>query len=125
MKQSQRSSGNAYVVHANWRAFFGVYQSQQFSYPRGFSGDLDLLDALCGLLNRYFAPNKTVLPEHLATAPGAMAALDTLLYNICDAGDSVLIPGPYWSECDVLGGDSATLTLQQMALTSALVSGLQ
>lgn len=29
-----------------------------------------------------------------------MAALDALLYNICDSGDGVLIPGPYWNGFD-------------------------
>ncbi|KAF2179236.1 PLP-dependent transferase [Zopfia rhizophila CBS 207.26] len=71
-----------------------------FSYPRGFSGDPDLLDAYSKFFNTYFKPHKPVQPSHLATAPGAMACIDTLLYNICDPGDGVLIPGPYWNGFD-------------------------
>ncbi|KAF2276638.1 1-aminocyclopropane-1-carboxylate synthase [Westerdykella ornata] len=73
---------------------------KHFSYPRGFSGDPDLLDAYCAFFNKYFKPYRIVEPSHLATAPGAMAGLDTLLYNICDPGDGVLIPGPYWNGFD-------------------------
>ena len=86
-------------------------QKQQFSYPRGFSGDPDLLEAFCGLLNTYFAPHEQVLPGHLATAPGAMAAIDTVLFNICEAGDGVIIPGPYWSMLTMLQ-PCARLTLE-------------
>ena len=70
---------------------------QHLSYPRGFAGDPDLLDAYSGFFNNYFNPHIPVESSHLATAPGGMAALDALLYNICDPGDGVLMPGPYWS----------------------------
>ncbi|KAJ4357162.1 uncharacterized protein N0V89_001737 [Didymosphaeria variabile] len=75
-------------------------EAQHFSYPRGFSGDPDLLDAYASFFNRYFNPHVTVLPSHLSTAPGAMACIDALLYNICDPGDGILVPGPYWNGFD-------------------------
>ncbi|KAL1604778.1 putative secondary metabolism biosynthetic enzyme [Paraconiothyrium brasiliense] len=74
--------------------------SRDFSYPRGFSGDPDLLEAYSNFFNTYFKPHKPVEPSHLATAPGAMACVDTLLYNICDPGDGILTPGPYWNGFD-------------------------
>ncbi|KAF2122846.1 1-aminocyclopropane-1-carboxylate synthase 7 [Lophiotrema nucula] len=74
--------------------------SQNFSYPRGFSGDPDLLDALANFFNDYFRPFRPVLPDHLMAAPGASTCIDSLLYNICDAGDGVLMPGPYWNGFD-------------------------
>jgi aspartate/methionine/tyrosine aminotransferase len=70
---------------------------QDLSYPRGFSGDPDLLKTYADFFNGYFKPHKPVEPSHLATAPGAMASVDTLLYNICDPGEGILTPGPYWS----------------------------
>lgn len=42
------------------------------------------------------------MPSHIATAPGAAASLDALLYNICEAGDGVLVPGPFWNGFDWL-----------------------
>ncbi|RMZ66210.1 aminotransferase -like [Pyrenophora seminiperda CCB06] len=70
------------------------------SYPRGFAGDPDLLKAYANHFNEYFSPHIPVEPSHLATAPGAAACIDALLYNICEAGDGVLVPGPYWNGFD-------------------------
>jgi gliotoxin/aspirochlorine biosynthesis aminotransferase len=69
------------------------------SYPRGFSGDPDLLNALSAFFNTYFEPCVPVESSHLATAPGASSCLDALLFNVCNPGDGVLVPGPYWSGC--------------------------
>lgn len=33
-------------------------------------------------------------------APGAASCIDALLYNICEAGDGILLPGPYWNGFD-------------------------
>ncbi|MCJ1401065.1 hypothetical protein MMC11_004277 [Xylographa trunciseda] len=73
-------------------------QARDLSYPRGFSGDPDLLASFARLLNTYFNPRVPVETAHIATAPGAASCLDTLLFNICDPGDGVLVPGPYWSK---------------------------
>ncbi|KAI0139752.1 1-aminocyclopropane-1-carboxylate synthase [Pestalotiopsis sp. NC0098] len=71
-----------------------------FSYPRGFSGDPDLLEAYARFFNNYFSPHVPVLPSHLATAPGAAGCIDALLFNICEAGDGILMPSPYWNGFD-------------------------
>jgi aspartate/methionine/tyrosine aminotransferase len=34
------------------------------------------------------------------TASGASGCIDALLYNICDPGDGILLPGPYWNGFD-------------------------
>ncbi|KAK8092443.1 uncharacterized protein PG998_014928 [Apiospora kogelbergensis] len=72
------------------------------SYPDGFGGDSSLMEALAGFFNRYFKPILPVAPTHLATAPGAAASLDALLYNICEPMDGVLVPGPFWNGFDWL-----------------------
>lgn len=71
--------------------------SQHFSYPNGFSGDPTMLEALAIFMNAYFHPRKPVETKHIATAPGAASCLDAFLYTVCDPGDGVLVPGPYWS----------------------------
>ena len=43
-----------------------------------------------------------VMAHHITIAPGSAFALDALLYNICDPGDGVLVPTPYWSKQLVL-----------------------
>ena len=70
---------------------------QHLSYPSAFGGDADVLVAFAGFFNSYFNPTTAVKTAHIATVPGAATGLDALLYNICDPGDGVLVPGPYWS----------------------------
>ena len=70
---------------------------QHLSMPIALNGDLTLLQPLADLFNAYFNPAVRVAAAHIAVASGAAACLDNILWNICDEGDAVLIPGPYWS----------------------------
>jgi aspartate/methionine/tyrosine aminotransferase len=70
---------------------------QSFLYPRAFAGFPEVLDAFAEFLNARFNPKIKIETSHLATAPGAASCVDTVLYNICNPGDGVLVPGPYWS----------------------------
>jgi len=58
------------------------------------TGILDLKEAICRKLARdnglEYAPNQ------IATTSGGKHALYNLLYVICDEGDEVLVPAPYW-----------------------------
>ena len=58
------------------------------------TGILDLKEAICRKLARdnglEYAPNQ------VATTSGGKHALYNLLYVICDEGDEVLVPAPYW-----------------------------
>ncbi|MCY4545496.1 MAG: pyridoxal phosphate-dependent aminotransferase [Gemmatimonadetes bacterium] len=58
------------------------------------TGILDLKEAICHKLARdnglEYAPNQ------IATTSGGKHALYNLLYVICDEGDEVLVPAPYW-----------------------------
>ena len=71
--------------------------AQDLSYPRAFAGFPEVLEAFASFFNSYFHPHLPVEVAHLATAPGAASCLDTLFYNICDPGDGILVPAPYWS----------------------------
>ncbi|OQE22438.1 hypothetical protein PENSTE_c010G05181 [Penicillium steckii] len=78
----------------------GDLTTRHFSYPLGFSGDPELIAALSKFLNENFHPHEPVQQSHIATAPGAASCLDALLHTICDPGDGVLVPGPYWNGFD-------------------------
>ena len=58
------------------------------------TGILELKEAICRKLARdhglEYAPNQ------IATTSGGKHALYNLLYVICDEGDEVLVPAPYW-----------------------------
>ncbi|KAI1176305.1 1-aminocyclopropane-1-carboxylate synthase 7 [Nemania sp. FL0916] len=78
---------------------------KHLSYPDGFAGDTAMLEASASFFNEYFKPATPVLAQqHIATAPGAAASLDALLYNICEPGDGVLVPSPFWNGFDWLFG---------------------
>ncbi|KAH8597079.1 pyridoxal phosphate-dependent transferase [Bisporella sp. PMI_857] len=59
-------------------------------------GTAPLLSALSFFFNTYFYPSIPISPAHITTFAGASTTLDALLYAICDEGDSILIPSPFW-----------------------------
>ncbi|KAI1934458.1 hypothetical protein LOZ66_005926 [Ophidiomyces ophidiicola] len=77
----------------------GIFKNH-FSYPNGFSGDPELIEAISSFFNKFFDPIIPVEASHIATAPGAASCLEALLFTICDPGDGVLVPGPYWNGFD-------------------------
>ncbi|TGO66895.1 hypothetical protein BOTNAR_0052g00310 [Botryotinia narcissicola] len=75
--------------------------SRNLSWPTGFWGHPELLEAMSIFLNQYFDPDVVVSPKHLVIASGAAACLDVLLYYIRDATEGVLISDPYWNGNDI------------------------
>jgi aspartate/methionine/tyrosine aminotransferase len=71
---------------------------QNLSYPIGMGGPEELLSAASNFFNQFFNPGISIMPEHVVTFTGASTALDSLLYAICDEGDSIIIPSPFWGE---------------------------
>lgn len=69
---------------------------QDLSYPNGFAGCPKLLRSLSSFFRDYFHPCLPVEPAHIVTGPGACTILDSLLFNICNPGDGVLVMAPYW-----------------------------
>jgi len=64
------------------------------SYTDG-KGHRDLRDALAGKLSE--SNDIAVDPEsELVVTPGAMGALYTAMHAVCDPGEEVLVPAPYW-----------------------------
>ena len=58
------------------------------------TGLLDLKEAICRKLAR--DNGLEYAPDQIATTSGGKHALYNLLYVICDEGDEVLVPAPYW-----------------------------
>lgn len=57
---------------------------------------MPVLSALSTFFNQYFDARIPVLPEHVIAVAGASTCFDGLLYTICDAGDSIILPSPFW-----------------------------
>lgn len=73
--------------------------TQTLSYPTSILGDDDLRASLAEFFGAYFRPRVDVTSSHIVATPGATHCMDALLTSICDSGDSVLVPVPYWSQC--------------------------
>lgn len=67
--------------------------------PPADGGHVAVRETLASFFNSYFDPIHPVLPEHIVLTAGASDALESLIHAICDDGDSVIIPGPYWCKC--------------------------
>ncbi|CAO2655780.1 Nn.00g045830.m01.CDS01 [Neocucurbitaria sp. VM-36] len=69
--------------------------SQAFALqPLGL--DEQLREALASFFNNFLNPIHAVKAEHIVLTAGASDALANVIYAVCDDGDSILIPGPYW-----------------------------
>lgn len=71
-------------------------KEKHLSYAGGLGGTPELLAAISGFFNRFFSPKILVRPEHVVAGPGCSALLDTLINDICDDGDGVLVMAPMW-----------------------------
>ncbi|KAL1606492.1 hypothetical protein SLS60_003896 [Paraconiothyrium brasiliense] len=67
-----------------------------FAIPTGDGGDLSTRESLASFFNTSFQPIHTVKPEHVVLTAGASDALESVIHAICDEGDSIIVPGPYW-----------------------------
>ncbi|KAG9238582.1 pyridoxal phosphate-dependent transferase [Amylocarpus encephaloides] len=69
---------------------------EAFSLPHEFSGELSVRTPLASFFNRFFKPAVNVEPEHIVMTAGVGTCLEALVYSICEDGDTIIIPGPYW-----------------------------
>ncbi|OOO14051.1 aminotransferase class I and II [Aspergillus oryzae] len=76
--------------------------SGHLDWLKGFFGDATLLDLLASTVNTHFRSHSQVAADNIAVTAGAAAGLDAILYNICNPGDGVLVPCPYWNGYDAL-----------------------
>jgi gliotoxin/aspirochlorine biosynthesis aminotransferase len=70
--------------------------TEHLSYSSGLGGSSELLGAVSAFYNHFFSPKVPVRPEHVVTGAGCSAVLDTLIHDICDEGDGLLVATPMW-----------------------------
>ncbi|TVY17748.1 putative aminotransferase aclI [Lachnellula arida] len=105
------------------------FDAKELSYSHGIGGSLSLLSAFSSFFNQFFHSRIHITPEHVTTFAGASTCLDSLLYAICDEGDGILLPSPFWggygafsklrADVDII--PTASLPLQT-ALSSDIVA---
>ena len=73
-----------------------VDPSVHLTYGEGPRGSPRLKKALASLFNSYFRAYKAVLENEILVFPGAVAVLDALAWSICDEGDGIIVPLPFY-----------------------------
>ncbi|KAK1243184.1 hypothetical protein MKX07_003812 [Trichoderma sp. CBMAI-0711] len=76
-------------------------KEEHLSYAGGLGGTPKLLESLSEFFNHFFSPWIPVRPEHIVTGTGCSAVLDTLINDICDEGDGLLVTAPMWGSFQV------------------------
>ncbi|PQE18822.1 1-aminocyclopropane-1-carboxylate synthase 1 protein [Rutstroemia sp. NJR-2017a WRK4] len=84
---------------------------ETFNYPKGFGGEPKLRDGLASFFNSYFEPSLKVEADHISVSAGSGNSFDALLHTICDDGDIVLTPGPFWSGFSIYSTLHASATI--------------
>lgn len=87
---------------------------KHLSYAGGLGGTRELLQAISGFLNHFFSPKIAVLPDHIVAGAGCSSVLDTLLNDICDEGDGMLVTAPMWG---ILESNLLHITLEMLTQT--------
>ncbi|KAM6483893.1 PLP-dependent transferase [Trichoderma sp. SZMC 28011] len=74
---------------------------EHLSYANGLGGTPELLESLSTFFNHFFSPMVPIRPEHIVSGTGCSAVLDTLIHDICDMGDGLLVTAPMWGDFQI------------------------
>jgi len=74
-----------------------VERIQHLTYGRGPRGSLRLRKAVAALMNSDFAARETVTYDQVIVMSGVTAVTDALIWSICNEGDGILIPRPFYT----------------------------
>ncbi|RYP29375.1 hypothetical protein DL767_006761 [Monosporascus sp. MG133] len=76
-------------------------RAKHLSYAGGLGGTTELLASISAFFNHFFSPRIPVRPEHIVTGPGCSSVLDTLINDLCDEGDGLLVIAPMWGSFEI------------------------
>lgn len=74
-----------------------ISPDDQFGYGVGPRGSPRLKEALASFFRSNFHAEKPVSEKELLILPGVGGVLDALAWSICDDGEGIIIPVPFWS----------------------------
>ena len=70
------------------------------------SSSQTLLSSLVNFINRYFSPNVEVVEDQLIAGTGCSSLLEALAPLLCDPGEIILGPAPFWPVARLVLGKS-------------------
>ena len=68
-----------------------LVDSQLLTYGSGFTGDIQLRNALASFYNKYFKAHISLDCQNVVITCGTTATLDMIAFALCDPGDGILI----------------------------------
>jgi len=74
-----------------------VERIQHLTYGRGPRGSLRLRKAVAALMNSEFGARETVTYDEVIVMSGVTSVTDALIWSICNEGDGILIPRPFYT----------------------------
>nr|XP_036587431.1 uncharacterized protein CTRU02_02347 [Colletotrichum truncatum]KAF6798373.1 hypothetical protein CTRU02_02347 [Colletotrichum truncatum] len=74
-----------------------VLPANHLTYSTGPRGSLRLRRALSSFMNEEFHPRREVTSDNLFITPGLASGLDAIAWSICDEGEGILIPQPFYN----------------------------
>ncbi|KAL3448024.1 pyridoxal phosphate-dependent transferase [Aspergillus insuetus] len=86
-----------------------IQPSEHLTYSTGPRGSLRLRRAAAAFLTQDFHARQAITAENIIVTPGVASAIDGLAWAICDEGDGILIPQPFYNgfEVDILNRSNA------------------
>ncbi|KAE8376633.1 PLP-dependent transferase [Aspergillus bertholletiae] len=77
-----------------------VLPLNHLTYSTGPRGSRRLRCAAAAFLNEEFHSRQTITQENIFVTPGVASAIDALTWAICNDGDGILLPQPYYNGFD-------------------------
>ncbi|RAQ48745.1 hypothetical protein AFGD_010760 [Aspergillus flavus] len=77
-----------------------VLPLSHFTYSTGPRGSRRLRRAAAAFLNEDFHSRQTITQDNIFVTPGLASAIDALTWAICNDGDGILVPQPYYNGFD-------------------------
>ncbi|KAL3305054.1 cutinase transcription factor 1 beta [Colletotrichum asianum] len=79
------------------RETINVLPLDHLTYSTGPRGSLRLRRVLAAFMNKEFHPRDAVTANDLFITPGLASGLDAVAWSICDEGEGILVPQPFYN----------------------------
>ncbi|CAG8429344.1 unnamed protein product [Penicillium salamii] len=95
------SNPNGTLLHDEVVEFFNkqinVQPAEHLTYSTGPRGSRRLRRAAAAFLNDDFQSKETINADSILITPGVASAIDGLAWSICEDGDGILVPQPFYN----------------------------
>ncbi|KAI0116518.1 pyridoxal phosphate-dependent transferase [Nemania sp. FL0031] len=88
-----------------------VHSQNHLTYSTGPRGSLRLRRAAANYISSEFQARKTITADNIFITPGVASAIDALTWSICNEGEGILVPRPFYNgfNFDTLNRSNAKL----------------